>query len=294
MSGVGQSSRVALCGGHGTPARGGAAASSIVNRGPAATCTSGGAAAGLWPSWARDQLLAAVSIAAGTPADVSVARVLHREWYSPLVGRMGAGRSGSTGATARLPLAGVLRAAHAGSRRRVTGDGVSVVRRSDLIGPDGWWRTWGDAWLPPRRRHGAVRLMLTPRVEHLPELVSAVTAALLDTELAWSLGCATNPRRLRRYGGVVLDVASLDDVPAGLLAGLAPLLHPVAPPLTLPVAPGIGAAAHPDHRMTFGEHRCHLVALALRDPAGRREPLRRIAATFASAGIDPATPYRAG
>jgi hypothetical protein len=45
--------------------------------------------------------------------------------------------------------------------------------------------------------------------------------------------------------------------------------------------------------MTFGEHRCHLVALALRHPSSAREPLRTIAAAFAAHGIDPAAPHQA-
>jgi len=166
-----------------------------------------------------------------------------------------------------------------------------MVDRFDLIGPDGWWRTWGEAWTPPRSRRGSVRLMLSPRREHLAELVATVTGTLLETDIAWSLGCATSPRRISRYGGAVLDLASLDALPAGLLESLTTLLHPVAPPLCLPVAPGVGAAEYPDNGMTFGEHRCHLIALALRHPSSARNPLRSIAAVFAAHGIDPARPY---
>ena len=45
--------------------------------------------------------------------------------------------------------------------------------------------------------------------------------------------------------------------------------------------------------MTFGEHRCHLITLALRHPSGARDPLRSIAAVFAAHGLDPAAPYAA-
>ena len=45
--------------------------------------------------------------------------------------------------------------------------------------------------------------------------------------------------------------------------------------------------------MTFGEHRCHLVALGLRHArAGRGDPLPMIGNVFAAHGIDPSTPYR--
>ncbi len=263
------------------------ATASIAQPGPAATRNIGGVAAGHWPEWARPQLEAAVAVADAAPHEFGLARLLYREWFNPATDASGGRRD-------RRPLAGVYRAAHAGSRRRVTVGGVQLVDRFDLIGPDGWWRTWGEAWTPPRSRRGSVRLMLTPRREHLAELVATVTGALLETDIAWSLGCATSPRRISRYGGTVLDLASLDALPAGLLESLAPLLHPVTPPLCLPVAPGVGAAEYPDNGMTFGEHRCHLIALALRHPSGVRNPLRSIAAVFAAHGIDPARPYGSG
>jgi hypothetical protein len=91
----------------------------------------------------------------------------------------------------------------------------------------------------------------------------------------------------------VLDVPSLAALPTGLLDALDPLLHPVAPPLCLPVRGGVGLAEYPDNGMTFGEHRCHLVALALRHPSSDGNPLSSIAAVFRAHGIDPARPHAA-
>ena len=54
----------------------------------------------------------------------------------------------------------------------------------------------------------------------------------------------------------------------------------------------MAVAGYPDNGMTFGEHRCHLIALALRRPASARDALRAIAETFTAHGIDPAQPYR--
>lgn len=251
---------------------------------PAAEEGSGGAAAGAWPSWARPQLERAVALATAAPDSTSVARLLYRSWYSPRAAALPSGR---------LPLVGSYRVAHAGSARRVRRGGVSVVERYDLIGPDGWWRTWGRNWTPPRSRPGSIRLMLTPHPQRLAELVSTVTTRLLDSELSWSLGCAIDPRRVARLGCAVLDLPARESVPADLLGAIAPLLQPVAPPLCLPVAPGVGLAEYPDNGMTFGEHRCHLIALALRHPSGARDPLRSIAAVFAAHGLDPAAPYAA-
>lgn len=258
------------------------ASASIVRQVPAAAVKLGDVAAGPWPEWARPQLMRAVELAEGAPDHLGIARLLYREWFSPLVGET---------APATRPMVGLFRAAHAGSRKRVRVGSVSIVDRFDLLGPDGWWRTWGQAWVPPRSRRGSVRLMLSPRLDRLPDLVAAVTRALLPTDVAWSLGCSTRAPRLARLGAAVLDVPSLDAVPTALLDELEPLLHPMAPPLALPVRPGIGLAEYPDNGMTFGEHRCHLVALALRHPSSGSNPLRTIAAVFGAHDIDPARPY---
>ena len=259
------------------------ASASIVREEPAAAALLGDAAAGSWPAWARPQLATAVGIAEGAPDHSGIARLLYREWFSPLLGAAAV-------PTAR-PMVGVFRAAHAGSGRRLRTGSVSVVDRFDLLGPDGWWRTWGTEWTPPRSRRGSVRLMLSPRVDRLPDLVRTVTGALLPTDVAWSLGCATRAPRLARLGAAVLDVPSLAALPDGLLDALEPLLHPAAPPLCLPVRPGVALAEYPDNGMTFGEHRCHLVALALRHPSSATKPLRTIAAVFEAHDIDPARPY---
>jgi HopA1 effector protein family len=245
----------------------------------------GGAVAGRWAAWARPQLHRAVAIVDAAPDPVATARLLYRNWFSPVAGEAGP-------LAERRPLAGLYRSAHAGSGVRVRAEGLNIVGRYDLLGPDGWWRTWGASWTPPRKRRGSVRLMLTPRPERLADLVATVTATLLPTRISWALGCATDPRRVVRYGGAVLDVASVDSLPAGLLDELEPLLRPVTPPLCLPVAAGVGVAEYPDNGMAFGEHRCHLVALALRHPSSGADPLRAIGAVFAAHGIDPGAPHR--
>jgi hypothetical protein len=260
---------------------------SIVARRPAAAALLGGAVAGPWPSWARAQLETAVDIADRAPDRLGVATVLYREWFNPLA-------DGPMTLRARPPLAGLYRAAHAGSTRRVTlDDGVSVVLRHDVVRSDGWWRTWGENWTPPRERRGSVRLLFTPRPDRLVDFVAAVTERMLPEAGPWLLACATDPRRIARYGCALLDVPALSSVPAGLLDTVAPMLRPAIPPLSLPLAPGVGAAEYPDNGMTFGEHRCHLVALALRQPRRSGDPLRSIARVFAAHGLDPAHPHRA-
>jgi hypothetical protein len=215
---------------------------------------------------------------------MSVAGLLYRSWFTPELGD-------GVGSPTQLPLAGLFRASHAGSRTRVQRGSLSVVARQDVLRAGGWWRTWGEHWTPVGRRE-SVRLLLTPRADALAEFVATVTGLLLATRVPWSLACATDPRRIARSGCAVLDLPNLDAVPDDLLAALAPLLRPVTPPLCLPVAPGVGAAEYPDNEMTFGEHRCHLVALGLRHRRRARDPLSSIASVFAAYGIDPATPHR--
>ncbi|HET6877217.1 MAG TPA: T3SS effector HopA1 family protein [Jatrophihabitans sp.] len=260
----------------------------IGNQGSAASGF-GGAAADPWPDWARPQLERAVEIAARVPLGDSVAVTLYRQWFNPVVSGADVLRP-----TRIRPLAGLYRSAHAGSSTRVSSGGFTLVERHDVVGVDGWWRTWGTSWTPPRTRPGSVRLMFSPRQDRLGEFVHAMTGALLRWPHPWTLACATSPRRVRRSAAAVLDVADVDQLPERLLDDLAPLLRPHVPPLCLPVAYGVGLASHPRSGRSFGEHRCHLIALALRHPSSQRDPVHAVAAVFAAHGIRATAPYRCG
>lgn len=241
-----------------------------------------------WPGWAARQLERAVVVAAATPAGVSVAAHLYRTWFNHPLAEL----TGNAPVRYGMPLAGVYRAAHAGTGRRVCIDDVCLIDRRDVIGADGWWRTWGNHWTPPRRRTEFVRIVLSPAPDRLAAVVRTVTGAFLDSAQPWALACATKPHRVRRCAAVLLDLPSADALPAGLLPALAPALRPELPPLCLPLAAGVGLASHPSNGMTFGEHRCHLIALALRRPDAEHDPLRSIAEVFGTHGIAPAAPHR--
>jgi hypothetical protein len=244
-----------------------------------------GPAAGPWPEWAIPQLGAAVTLADTAADGVSVASLLYRNWFNKEL-------ADPCDPPAHVPLAGLYRAAHAGSRTRLRRGTLSVVARHDVLRSGGWWRTWGEQGTPPRGRRGSVRLLLTPRADWLAEFVATVTGSLLGGDVPWSLACATDHWRIARSGCAVLDLPDVEAVPGTLLAELTPMLHPVTPPLCLPLAAGVGAAEYPDNGMTFGEHRCHLVALGLRHRRRSRDPLSVIAGVFGAYGIDPAQPYR--
>jgi hypothetical protein len=243
-----------------------------------------------WPSWARPQLRRAVSISRRVTMSggktSAPATELYRRWYSPIVApAIEIGRPW-------LPLAGLYRSAHVGSACRVLVDGMSLVDRHDVVGRDGWWRTWGDEWMPTRSRSHAARIMLSPRPDELGAFVTTITAALIDEPVPWLLACPTDRQRLRRPAACVLYLPDVEALPPNLLGLLRPSLQNVTPPLCLPLAPGAALAEYPDNGMSFGEHRCHLLALALCMPAARRAPLQAIADVFASHGIDPRQPYR--
>ena len=260
-------------------------AESVVSQRPAAGASPRGPAAGPWPDWVVPQLTAAVALATTAADRTSVATLLYRNWFNPVAGD-------TRGLPAGTPLAGLYRAAHAGSASRVQRGTLSVVARQDVLRTNGWWRTWGEHGLPPRGRRGSVRLMLTPRPDCMSEFVETITDRMLAGRTPWSLACATEPWRIARTGCAVLDLPGVEDVPSDLLADLQPLLRLAAPPLCLPLAPGVGVAEYPDNGMTFGEHRCHLVALGLRHRRRSRDPLSTIASVFNAYGIDPTEPHR--
>ncbi len=169
------------------------------------------------------------------------------------------------------PLVGAYRAAHA-ARQVVSRDGVDVVQRYDRTGADGWWRTWNTWWRP---RRGDARVLLSPEAGCAPDVVGLLTARL--REVPYLLACPSEPARLASSGAVVLHLARPHALTPALRAELTPLLRPDSPPLCLPLAPGIAFAQCPDNGMSFGEHRCHLVALAFEVASGGATTLDAIA-----------------
>jgi hypothetical protein len=241
-----------------------------------------------WPEWARSELLEAIEIAAAfcaAPAQTTLAGELYHEWFTPPVVQTPPG-------LLRRPLAGLYRQAHAGTTRRVDVGEVPTIERRDAIGRDRWWRTWGPQWTPARGRTSPLRLLFSPQMTALDEFVHAATEALIDIEQPWLLACPTLPSRLRHSGSVVLYLPEDVALHAALIARVQPYLRADTPPLCLPLSDGVALAEHPGNGMTFGEHRCHLVALAIERANHTSSPLRAIADMFAAHGISPAEPHR--
>lgn len=241
-----------------------------------------------WPSWAHDQLLDAIDLAAEFRAEphlTTLAGELYHEWFTPPVVQL-------PQVLLRRPLAGLYRQSHAGSTRRIDSDELPIIERRDAIGRDRWWRTWGPQWSPARGRTSALRLLFSPQLTAVPEFVRAATATLTDVDEPWLLACPTLPSRLRHSGSVVLYLPENEELQRMLTAALDPYVRTDTPPLCLPLSTGIAVAEHPGNGMTFGEHRCHLVSLAIERADDDTPPLRAIAEMFVAHGISPAEPYR--
>jgi len=241
-----------------------------------------------WPVWASQQLLGAVDIATSfrrAPQATTLAGELYHEWYTPPVVE-------TPTELLRRPLAGLYRQAHAGSTRRFDDADIPTIDRRDAIGRDRWWRTWGPQWSPARGRSSGLRLLFSPQMTALTDFVRTATQTLIDADEPWLLACPTLPSRLRHSGSVVLYLADDPALRSTLIAGLAPYLRDDTPPLCLPLGEGVALAEHPGNGMTFGEHRCHLVALAIERATENTDPLRAIAEMFAAHGISPAEPHR--
>jgi hypothetical protein len=239
-----------------------------------------------WPAWAQLQLDDAIEMGrafARQRQSASLAGELYHRWFTPP-------RVEIPAALLRRPLAGLYRSAHAGSTRRAADSDMSVIERRDAIGRDRWWRTWSEQWAPALSRNRTSRLLLSPDMTALEEFVAAATAVLLDLDEPWLLACPTLPSRLRHSGSAVIYLPADGRVARQLVDALAAYMRADTPPLCLPLARGIAVADHPGNGMTFGEHRSHLIALAL-EPAPA-DPLRAIADVFGLHGISPAEPHR--
>jgi hypothetical protein len=73
-------------------------------------------------------------------------------------------------------------------------------------------------------------------------------------------------------------------------------LRPEVPLFTKRLAPGLGLAEDPRNGMSFGQHRCHLVAQALwrafeRGQTTREARAEALAWAYREAGLDPLRPY---
>lgn len=179
---------------------------------------------------------------------------------------------------------------------------VHAQRTADrrALGPCPPWRTWGERW-----DHAAyagddlVRLYLACAPGTALQTVAAVSDRAQRWDEPWLLTSRALGQQVPRPDATTLlvPVTSLDALRAeleGLIDDLRPFLASRAPLLTLHVTRGVGLAQNPPRGVSFGEHRCRLVATTAR--AHRDAPLpevqRQVQAAFWQEGVDPRRPYR--
>lgn len=179
------------------------------------------------------------------------------------------------------------------------GDALVLAGRRDRVDPDGtWWRTGGRSWRFTHTHPGLVRLYLSFDFEYLPEVVARLTGAFGDVDWPWMLKCSVDPDTHARPDATVLYI-SLDGVEAlaaeidAVAAALAPHARSCAPPLTLPIHPGVAVAFDPPEGQSFGEHRCRLIVEALGSASisGDETGLSGVQARMADAGVRPDRPW---
>jgi HopA1 effector protein family len=102
-------------------------------------------------------------------------------------------------------------------------------------------------------------------------LMGLVTGCLNRASIAFQLKVLSEPRRYHRTDPAVLYLAR-DDYPRAVpllrqvRADIAPCLRSRVSLLVKPLAPGIGLADDPGDGVSFGEHRCGMLAAILADP----------------------------
>ena len=181
------------------------------------------------------------------------------------------------------------------------GDRVSVTRRRDAV-IEGSWRTWSVSWPAGGTTTGVAlaRVYWSLSTSALPEAAARFTS-ILPIDYAWALKILIEPSAATRSDATILyfqanDLAHFKPAILELRASLSDLLKGSTPPLTRPIAPSVSVAEDPGGTVSFGEHRCQLIARAVAsDPAVLRESstfLVSLSKVFEAEGMDLRQPDR--
>jgi HopA1 effector protein family len=173
---------------------------------------------------------------------------------------------------------------------------LAPARRDRADG--GWWYTHHASWRLDAPEGELVRVYWSIGPADVPLLVHRLSSVLLDLDTPWMLKCALAPAAYSRADAAVLFVSrvaldSLADILDGAAADLSGALRDTAPPLTLRAGHGVAVADDPGTEMSFGEHRCRLIAEGLLAARDADALLDAVAERFRSAGIPPDRPYAA-
>jgi hypothetical protein len=183
----------------------------------------------------------------------------------------------------------------------VPGDALDVCARVD------WIDTATAMWYL-QSTHGPpvaplVRLYFSVRADSVAAVLRVLTAALASHAMRFVLKCPLHPSHYLRADALVLYVEKSSAAAVEMLAREVAIAREMAgslrvsrPALTRALAPGVSMADDPGADTSFGEHRCRLLAPAVRSlmetpAASIDEALARLHGALANAGVDPVHPW---
>jgi hypothetical protein len=183
------------------------------------------------------------------------------------------------------------------------GAAVRASARREQVDDRGYWHTYSPGW-EALVDMAPLRLYWNIDPAALPELMAGLTEVLAEAGTPFAAKAPTTPDQLVRadLAVVYVDPDRYDSAVPGLRkvhGAVAEAVRGDPPPLSLPVAPGLGIAEDPGNGESFGQHRSRAVAAAIAGAIGdcetdRNRLVERITAGLAAAGVDLAAPHLVG
>ena len=166
----------------------------------------------------------------------------------------------------------------------------------------GFWSLFGRIHPPDREDTRLVRCYWNLCAAGAPQLVRTLGKGLDDAGVAYRLKLLSAPHEYRERADTAVLYLERDDWEASAEAivraheAVSGLVEDASPLFTRRVAPGLATADDPGDLISFGQHRCDLVAegLVRAWEAGHvrtRERLDSIDQAFVEVGLDPARPH---
>lgn len=179
---------------------------------------------------------------------------------------------------------------------------VSVRLPKELLGrAPGFYIAKSNAWFFDGDWSSVVRLYWNVAGEGGLDLMESVTRLLNEAGTPFQLKVMAEASGVSRADAAVLylhkrDYAGARHLLERVQRAVAPSLRPAIPALTKALAPGVGLAEDPGNGLSFGEHRCRLIAdgLVRANGLGKislSDRLRVVLERFAEERIDLDRPY---